>query len=76
MNDEQWDAWVAKRKQVLDYRATHQADGSPLPPNRKGKRKAEHGTASTYKSGCRCQPCRDANREHGRNYRARLKACG
>lgn len=33
-----------------------------------------HGEASTYRSGCRCQPCRDAHRERTRVYRDRNTA--
>lgn len=30
-----------------------------------------HGNASTYRNGCRCDPCRDAHRERTRVYRDR-----
>ena len=31
----------------------------------------KHGHKQTYKRGCRCQPCRDANAATRRDYRAR-----
>jgi hypothetical protein len=30
-----------------------------------------HGTRPRYQAGCRCAPCREANAEHQRRYRAR-----
>lgn len=35
-----------------------------------------HGTASTYRMGCRCWSCTEANTEYGRQTRARLRAQG
>lgn len=32
------------------------------------------GTVAGYKSGCRCRPCRDANTDYQRRYRARVSA--
>lgn len=31
----------------------------------------EHGVRATYQAGCRCEPCRNANREYERAYTAR-----
>lgn len=37
----------------------------------------EHGTITAYnKDRCRCEPCRDANREHNRLYRKRARKRG
>ena len=42
-------------------------------------RKRQHGTYSSYNSGCHCELCTAAKREYGRRYRAanreRLRAC-
>ena len=36
---------------------------------------AEHGTRTMYVKGCRCEPCRDANRVYQRQYlRGRVEA--
>ena len=36
-------------------------------------RKGQHGTQSTYSHGCRCTPCRVAQREAMRQYRAKKR---
>lgn len=35
---------------------------------------AEHGTTSTYRAGCRCEQCREANAAYIRAYRERRAA--
>lgn len=38
---------------------------------------ARHGTANGYNHfGCRCEPCEEANREVGRQYRAARRSRG
>lgn len=34
-------------------------------------RRVEHGTRARYTKGCRCRPCRDANNDYNREWRAR-----
>lgn len=49
---------------------------TPSRPKRKPGRPAVdhgHGHPSTYKKGCRCDACRDANRRHHAALRARWK---
>lgn len=47
-------------------------EGIGLNSDQWGKR--THGITSTYNSGCRCEKCSLASREHGRQRRARLSA--
>ena len=37
------------------------------------KEGAEHGTRTGYRSGCKCDPCRLANREYRRELKTRQK---
>ena len=37
------------------------------------KEGAEHGTHAGYRSGCKCDPCRIANREYRRELKTRQK---
>jgi hypothetical protein len=36
----------------------------------RGQHRAEHGTESMYRLGCRCDSCRDAHAERARIYRS------
>lgn len=36
----------------------------------------EHGTRATYGKGCRCEPCKDANRFYGQQWRWNSRKAG
>ena len=36
----------------------------------------EHGTRARYQRGCRCEPCREADRQYRRQWQAGVRAAG
>jgi hypothetical protein len=69
-DDAEFDAWLAKRRQVLAFRAQRHAHPAvPEPP--KGR---THGRIATYNKGCRCASCTSVASAKVRAYRQRKKA--
>lgn len=54
------------------YRGKHYGWGSPSHP--RNAHKGEHGRASQYQQGCRCDACREASSTYYKDYYARKKA--
>jgi hypothetical protein len=43
-------------------------------PYRAGRPPSPHGTTTRYQRGCRCDPCREANRVYAADYKQRREA--
>lgn len=63
---------IAKRLGMEPSTVTYHAQRLGLPRKPSGRvPRGKCGTAAEYQRGCRCEPCRAANREYNRQYRHR-----
>lgn len=65
---------VCKGEWAAVMMAYRRKAGQKPRPDGWGDRTQNHGTRSRYSSGCRCEPCREANRIYARESYAKKKA--
>ena len=65
---------VCKAEWAAVVRVYRRKRGQKPRPADWGDKSKNHGTRSRYSSGCRCEPCREANRVYAREQYAKKKA--